>query len=41
MTTMPADLLVDENGVIQVAHYGRDEGDHLDFETVRAFSAAG
>lgn len=38
MTTMPADLLVDENGVVQVAHYGKDEGDHLSFEVVKRFS---
>jgi peroxiredoxin len=29
MTTMPADFLVDENGVIKTAYYGKDEGDHL------------
>lgn len=38
MTTMPADFLVDENGVIQTAYYGRDEGDHLPFELVRTFA---
>jgi peroxiredoxin len=38
VTTMPADFLVDERRVIRVAHYGRDEGDHLPFETVKAFS---
>lgn len=38
MTTMPADLLVDENGIIQAAHYGRDEGDHLAFDTIKAFA---
>jgi peroxiredoxin Q/BCP len=38
MTTMPADFLVDETGVIRVAHYGRDEGDHLPFERVKQFS---
>jgi peroxiredoxin Q/BCP len=37
-TTMPADFLVDEAGVVQVAHYGRDEGDHLAFEAIRDFS---
>ena len=34
MTTMPADFLIDANGIIQRAYYGRDEGDHLDFEEV-------
>ncbi len=38
LTTMPADLLVDENGTIHTAHYGKDEGDHLSFEEVKAFS---
>jgi hypothetical protein len=38
LTTMPADFLVDKEGVIQVAHYGNDEGDHLPFEQVKAFS---
>lgn len=38
LTTMPADLLVDETGVIQTAYYGKDEGDHLPFERVKAFS---
>jgi peroxiredoxin len=37
MTTMPANFLVDENGVIQNAYYGKDEGDHLPFERVKAF----
>jgi peroxiredoxin len=37
-TTMPADFLIDQSGVIQVAHYGKDEGDHLPFEQVKAFS---
>lgn len=38
MTTMPADFLVDEHGVIQHAHYGRDEGDHLPFSHIKAFA---
>jgi len=41
MTTMPADFLIDEQGIIRIAHYGKDEGDHLPFEEVRAFSLAG
>jgi len=40
LTTMPADFLVDEYGVIRTAHYGEDEGDHLSFEDVQAFSFA-
>lgn len=38
ITTMPADLLVDESGIIQKAHYGKDEGDHLPFDEVKLFS---
>lgn len=38
MTTMPADFLIDAQGIIRVAHYGKDEGDHLPFEQVKAFS---
>jgi peroxiredoxin Q/BCP len=38
MTTMPADFLIDRHGVIQTAHYGNDEGDHLRFELAKAFS---
>lgn len=38
MTTMPADFLIDARGVIQMAYYGRDEGDHLPFEQVKDFS---
>lgn len=38
LTTMPTDFLVDEAGVIRTAYYGRDEGDHLPFDRVRAFA---
>ena len=38
ITTMPADFLIDRNGIIQEAYYAKDEGDHLDFETIREFS---
>lgn len=38
MTTMPADFLVDRNGIIQEAYYGKDEGDHLPFERIEEFS---
>ncbi len=41
VTTMPADFLIDEQGIIQAAHYGEDEGDHLPLELVRAFSRGG
>ncbi|MBI1283343.1 MAG: redoxin domain-containing protein [Thiobacillus sp.] len=39
MTTMPADFLVDEQGVIRHAYYGKDEGDHLPFDEVKQFAA--
>jgi peroxiredoxin Q/BCP len=38
MTTMPADFLIDCEGVIQMAYYGKDEGDHLPFDKVKEFS---
>jgi len=38
MTTMPADFLIDREGIIQVAYYGKDEGDHLPIDTVKEFS---
>lgn len=36
--TMPVDILVDENGIIQTAYYDKDEGDHLPFENIKEFS---
>lgn len=41
MLTMPADFLVDEQGVIRVAYYGRDEGDHLPLEVIAEFARGG
>jgi peroxiredoxin len=38
LTTMPADFLIDREGIIQVAYYGKDEGDHLPFDKVKEFS---
>ena len=38
LITMPADFLIDREGNIKVAYYGKDEGDHLAFEQVKAFS---
>ncbi len=34
MHSMPADFLIDENGVIVEAYYGKDLGDHLPFEQI-------
>ncbi len=39
ITSMPADFLVDENGIIRTAHYGADEGDHLAWDTIVGFAA--
>lgn len=36
---IPADFLIDENGVIQLAYYGRDIGDHLSMERIFQFIA--
>ena len=38
LTTIPVDILVDRNGIIQRAYYGKDEGDHLSYDTVKEFS---
>jgi len=39
LTTMPAAFLIDREGVIQVAYYGKDEGDHLPLERITAFAS--
>jgi len=38
IATMPATFLIDERGIIRQAYYGKDEGDHLNFETIRSFA---
>lgn len=38
LTTMPADFLIDREGNIKVAYYGKDEGDHLAFDRIKEFS---
>lgn len=38
LTTMPADFLIDRTGVIQVAFYAKDEGEHLPFEEIKTFA---
>ena len=35
---MPAEFLVDRDGIIREVHYGQDEGDHMPFETIKAFA---
>ena len=32
--TMPADFVIDENGIIEIAYYAEDEGDHLDIDSL-------
>jgi len=38
MTTMPAEFLIDSEGIIQKVYYGTDEGDHLPLNEVIKFS---
>jgi peroxiredoxin len=38
IATMPADFLIDADGIVQTAYYGTDEGDHLSIEKVIQFS---
>lgn len=37
MNRVPADFLIDEQGVIRTAYYGKDIGDHLDTAEVERF----
>ena len=39
MTRMPADFLIDEQGIIRNAYYGKDAGDHLVFSHIQNFAA--
>jgi peroxiredoxin len=39
-TTVPADFLVDEKGIITYAYYGSDISDHLDIDIVEVFFSA-
>jgi hypothetical protein len=38
---LPADFLIDEQGRLQEAYYGRDAGDHIPMERVELFAARG
>lgn len=38
ITTMPLDILVSEEGVVERVHYGRDEGDHMPLRDIVSFS---
>lgn len=35
---MPAEFLVDRDGIIRESFYGKDEGDHLAFEKIQKFA---
>ncbi len=39
LTTLPADILVDEHGLVAEIYHGKDSGDHLPFEKIKAFAA--
>ena len=39
MTTVPVDILIDENGVIEKAYYGKNTTDHFSFKEVLDFSS--
>lgn len=36
--TVPADILVNERGIIEKVYYGKNTADHLSFEAVKEFS---
>ncbi|MEW9702524.1 peroxiredoxin family protein [Paenibacillus sp. SI8] len=38
MNRIPAEFLIDENGIIQVAHYGRLVTDHMPLEVIDRFA---
>ncbi|MCK4841161.1 MAG: redoxin domain-containing protein [Methylococcales bacterium] len=39
VTTLPADFLVDENGIIESIYHAKDSGDHIPFDRVKAFAS--
>ncbi|RAV99972.1 redoxin domain-containing protein [Pseudochryseolinea flava] len=41
LTLMPADFLIDENFIIQKAHYGKNVNDHIAIEEIKAFAGIG
>jgi peroxiredoxin len=38
--TIPADFVIDAEGIIRIAYYGRDIGDHLPIDRLESFLAA-
>jgi|TARA_B110000116_G_C16676824_1_gene508809 peroxiredoxin Q/BCP len=39
MTTVPVDILINEDGVIEKAYYGKNTTDHLTFKEILDFSS--
>ena len=39
MTTVPVDILINEDGVIEKAYYGKNTTDHLNFKQILEFSS--
>ena len=37
LTTVPVDILVNDNGIIEKVHYGRNTTDHMNFEEILDF----
>ncbi len=40
VSTLPADFLIDEEGVVRVAHYAKDEVDRLAFDEIKRFAGS-
>lgn len=38
ITTLPVDVLIDENGVVQIVKYAKDLGDHISIATIKQFT---
>ena len=38
---MPADFLIDEQGMVVETYYGKDVGDHIPMERIELFAARG
>lgn len=39
ISTLPVDILVDEQGKIISIYQGKDSGDHLSFEIIKSFAS--
>jgi hypothetical protein len=38
MTTVPVDILIDANGVVEKSYYGKNTTDHLSFDDILQFT---